>query len=63
MYIFICPCNFLRSEVVMGDIKVCYDNKNYYCHQKYHGYCKYHDISKLVVAVQQTLKLVNLLVI
>ena len=26
------------------------------CH---HGYCKYHDISKLVVTVQQTVKLVG----
>ena len=24
---------------------------------KYHGYCKYHDISKLVVTVQQRLKM------
>ena len=40
----------------MGDIEILiYDNY----HLKYHSYCKYHDISKLVITVQQTLKLVG----
>ena len=40
----------------MGDIENFHLHN---CHLKYHGYCKYHDISKLVVTVQQTLKLVG----
>ena len=40
----------------MGNIEIFIYNN---CHLKYHNYCKYHDISKLVVTVQQTLKLVG----
>ena len=52
-------CTFGPAPIwplVMGDIEIfIYDN----CHLKYHNYCKYHDISKLVVTVQQTMKLVG----